>query len=106
MVEEEQIKEGTEETTETKEETREFKKDKIKKEGKDIAYPAKVLKMVGIVGGKQSCIQVRCKVLSGRDEGKIMRRNVLGPVKIGDILLLRETEMSASRLRGIGGRKA
>lgn len=103
MAEEEQVKEKTEEITENKEEKQEDKKDRFKKEGKDVSYPAKVLKLVGVVGGKQSCIQVRCKVLSGRDEGKIMRRNVLGPIKIGDILLLRETEMSASKLRG--GRK-
>lgn len=78
---------------------KETKKSKIS-ESKDIAYPAKVLKLIGRVGGKQSCLQVRCKVLSGRDEGKIMRRNVLGPVRVGDILLLKNTEMSASRLGG------
>lgn len=82
---------------------RDSKKSKKGKETKDIAYPAKVLKLIGRVGGKQSCLQVRCKVLSGRDEGKIMRRNVLGPIKVGDILLLKNTEMSASRLGG--GRK-
>ncbi|UCD04324.1 MAG: 30S ribosomal protein S28e [Candidatus Woesearchaeota archaeon] len=101
-----------EEKTETEEEPKqeekpegkEDKKSKVKREFKDVAYPAKVLKIVGRVGGKQSCQQVRCKVMSGRDEGKIMRRNVLGPIRIGDILLLKNTEMSASRLKG--GRKA
>ena len=62
-------------------------KKKTKEERRDEASPAKVLKILGRVGGKQSCLQVRCKVLSGRDEGKIMRRNVLGPIKIGDIIL-------------------
>ena len=77
---------------------------KAKKEKRDTSSPAKILKVIGRVGGKQSCLQVRCKILSGRDEGKIMRRNVLGPIKLGDIILLRNTEMNASRLRG--GRKS
>jgi len=97
--------EGEAKPEEPKEEKAEQKEDKKSKgkEFRDIAYPAKVLKIVGRVGGKQSCQQVRCKVMAGRDEGKIMRRNVLGPVRIGDILLLKNTEMSASRLKG--GRK-
>ena len=61
---------------------------------------AEVVELVGRVGTKQGGMQVRCKLLDGREEGKIMRRNVFGPVRVGDILVLRETEIEAQQLRG------
>ena len=85
--------------------------DKPKREKKAVAvavsenaYPAEVLEIVGKIGTKQGGVQVRVKILNGRDEGKILRRNVLGPIKPGDILILRETEFEASPIRGRRGR--
>ncbi len=63
-------------------------------------YPARVMEIVGSMGTREGGKQARVKVLAGRDNGKIIRRNVLGPVKIGDILMLNETEIEASPLKG------
>ncbi len=59
------------------------------------SYRAEVLEIVGRTGMKGEAIHVIVKILDGPNAGKILRRNVIGPVRKGDILMLRETEISA-----------
>ncbi|MBR9700229.1 30S ribosomal protein S28e [Candidatus Woesearchaeota archaeon] len=70
------------------------------------AFPATVQEIIGRTGTRGDALQVRCKVLDGRDQNKVLRRNVKGPIQIGDVLMLRETEIEAKPLHSAGrGRK-
>ena len=69
------------------------------------AFSASVEEVIGRAGVRGDVILVRCKILEGRDQGKVIKRNVRGPVRKSDILMLRETEFEARPLKRKGRSK-
>jgi small subunit ribosomal protein S28e len=69
--------------------------------------PAEVKELVSRAGSRGELTQVMCQILDGRDKNKAIRRNVKGPIQVGDILMLLETEIEAQRVGGgrFGGKK-
>ncbi len=45
------------------------------------------MESIGVKGVRR----VRCRVIEGSDKNRIITRNVSGPVKIGDVILIKDS---------------
>ena len=61
--------------------------------------PAIVEEIVWRTGFRGEITQVKVRVLQGDEKGKVIRRNIKGPIRLRDVLMLRETQIEARKLK-------
>ena len=60
--------------------------------------PAEIIEVIGNTVMHGEATQIKCRILEGSNKGRIITRNCVGPLRMGDVLMLLETAREAKKL--------